>query len=87
MTHVLQGNPEKTVGVSIVMVTSVARVPDLQTTTQALLASMAHFSPQISQDNTTVSWFQVDFLHAYPCPLPCLNDHPVALASLSFQLQ
>lgn len=59
MRPMLQANPEQTVGVSIVLISSVAGVPDLQTTTQALLASMSHFSPQISQNNITASWFQV----------------------------
>lgn len=85
-THVLQGNPGQDVGVSIVMITSVAGVADLQNTTQALLGSMSYFSPQISSTNSTLSWDQVGPPPSTN-PLPCLSAQPVVLASLTCQLQ
>ncbi|KAL3153917.1 hypothetical protein ABBQ32_013481 [Trebouxia sp. C0010 RCD-2024] len=84
----LVGNPGQNVGVSIVMITSVAGVPDLQNTTQALLGSMSLFPPQISTTNSTLSWFQylagntLSVTSLAPRPM---NSHFIAAADGSCQ--
>lgn len=78
-THLLQGNPGQNVGVSVVMITSMAGVADLQNTTRSLLASMSHFPPQISTTNSTSSWFQVG---PPPKPTTALPECLACLVSL-----
>ncbi len=67
----LQGAQGQSVGVSIAMITQVAGVPALLSTTQALLGSMHQFPPQMYNVNGTVSWFEVGALHRNPALPQC----------------